>query len=36
VSKYLGEAVDNVRRQEHKELMAQGDEKLKGTRASAT
>jgi transposase len=24
VSKYLGEAVDQVRRQEHKELMAQG------------
>jgi transposase len=32
VSKYLGEAVDQVRRQEHKELMAQGDETLKGTR----
>jgi len=32
VSKYLGEAVDKVRRQEHKELMAQGDETLKGTR----
>jgi transposase len=32
VSKYLGEAVDQVRRQEHKELMAQGDERLKGTR----
>jgi len=32
VSKYLGEAVDRVRRQEHKELMAQGDETLKGTR----
>jgi len=32
VSKYLGEAVDKVRRQEHKELMAQGDEILKGTR----
>ena len=30
VSKYLGEAVDKVRRQEHKELMAQGDETLKG------
>src|SRR5512141_344662 len=29
---YLGEAVDKVRRQEHKELMAQGDETLKGTR----
>ena len=32
VSKYLGEAVDKVRRQEHKELAGQGDETLKGTR----
>jgi len=32
VSKYLGEAVDKVRRQEHKELLAQGDETLMGTR----
>ena len=32
VSKSLGEAVDKVRRAEHKELMAQGDETLKGTR----
>ena len=32
VSNYLGEAVDKVRRQEHKELLAQGDETLKGTR----
>ena len=32
VSQYWGEAVDKVRRQEHKELMAQGDETLKGTR----
>jgi len=32
VSKYLGEAVDKVRRQEHKALLAQGDETLKGTR----
>ena len=32
VSKYLGEAVDQVRRAEHKELLAQGDETLKGTR----
>ena len=32
VSKYLGDAVDQVRRQAHKELMAQGDETLKGTR----
>lgn len=32
VSKYLSEAVDQVRRTEHKELMAQGDETLKGSR----
>jgi transposase len=32
VSAYLNEAVDKVRRQEHKELQAQGDETLKGTR----
>ena len=32
VSSYLGKAVDQVRRQEHKELMAEGDETLKGTR----
>ena len=32
VSKYLGEAVDKVRRQEHKELLAHGDETLKGSR----
>src|SRR5487761_2100815 len=32
VSKYLNEAVDQVRRQEHKELMAQGDETLTGSR----
>ena len=32
VSKYLNEAVAQVRRQEHKELMAQGDETLKGSR----
>ena len=32
ISSYLNEAVDKVRRQEHKELMAQGDETLKGTR----
>jgi transposase len=32
VSKYLGEAVDKVRRQEHKELLEQGDDTLKGTR----
>jgi len=32
ISSYLGKAGDQVRRQEHKELMAQGDETLKGTR----
>lgn len=32
VSKYLGEAVDKVRRAEHKQLLAEGDETLKGTR----
>lgn len=30
VAKYLGEAVDKVRRQEHKALMAEGHEDLKG------
>jgi len=32
VSKYLGEAVDKIRRQENKELLEQNDETLKGTR----
>jgi transposase len=32
VAKHLNQAVDTVRRQEHKELMAQGDETLKSTR----
>ena len=32
VVKHLNEAVDKVRRGEHKELMAAGDETLKGTR----
>jgi transposase len=32
VSKYLGEAVDKVRRQENKRLEEQGDQRLKGTR----
>jgi transposase len=32
VAKYLGEAVDKVRRGEHRELSAQGDEALKGSR----
>lgn len=32
VSKLLGEAVDKVRRGENKKLLAQGDQRLKGTR----
>lgn len=32
VAKHLGEAVDKVRRSEHRELRAQGDERLKGTK----
>src|SRR5271167_4994908 len=32
IAKHLNEAVDAVRRQEHKELLAQGDETLKHTR----
>jgi transposase len=32
VAKHLGEAVDKVRRAEHKELKAEGDERLTGTR----
>jgi transposase len=32
VSKYLNESVDKMRRQEHKELLAEGEETLKGTR----
>lgn len=34
VSAYLGEAVDQVRRAEHKVLLAQGDQSLTGTRYS--
>lgn len=34
VAKYLGEAVDQVRRAEHKVLMVQGDESLVGARYS--
>ena len=30
--KHVNEAVDKVRKQEHKALMAQGDETLKGTK----
>ena len=32
VSKLLGEAVDQVRRAEHKQLSAEGDQRLKGSR----
>jgi transposase len=32
VAKHLGDAVDSVRRNEHRQLMAEGDERLKGTR----
>ena len=32
VAKHLGDAVDKVRRQEHKELQRRGDETLKGTK----
>ena len=32
VAKYLGEAVDKVRRQEHKALLAEGHEDLKGSK----
>jgi transposase len=32
IAKYLGEAVDKVRRQEHRTLLAEGDERLTGTR----
>jgi len=32
VAKYLGDAVDKVRREEHKMLMRQGDETLKGSK----
>jgi transposase len=32
IAAYLGKAVDQVRRAEHKELLAAGDERLKGSR----
>ena len=32
IAKHLGEAVDRVRRREHKVLKAEGDERLKGTK----
>ena len=34
ITKYLGDAVDKVRRAEHKELMSAGDQRLKGARYS--
>ena len=34
VAQHLGKAVDNVRKQEHRALMARGDETLKGTKYS--
>lgn len=34
IAKYLGDAVDKVRRAEHKQLMAAGDQRLKGARYS--
>lgn len=32
IAKHLGEAVDKVRRREHKALKAEGDERLTGTK----
>src|SRR5437879_13059211 len=32
IAKHLGEAVDRVRRREHKALKAEGDERLTGTK----
>lgn len=32
ISQHLGEAVDQVRRKEHRQLQEQGDDRLKGTR----
>lgn len=32
IAKHLGEALDRVRRKEHKQLRLEGDERLKGTR----
>lgn len=32
VARHLGDAVDKVRRREHRELMVQGDQRLKGTK----
>ena len=32
ISKHLNEAVDKIRRQEHKALLMEGDETLKGTK----
>jgi len=36
ISQHLNEAVDKVRRKEHKELLAQGDERLKGSKFAWT
>ena len=32
VAQYLGKAVDQVRRQEHRQLIRQGDERMKGSK----
>ncbi len=32
ISKHLNEGVDKVRREEHRELMKEGDDRLKGKR----
>jgi len=32
VAQYLGKAVDHVRRQEHRQLLTQGDERMKGSK----
>ena len=32
VAQYLGKAVDQVRRQEHRQLIKQGDERMKGSK----
>jgi transposase len=32
VAQYLGKAVDQVRRQEHRQLLRQGDERMKGSK----
>jgi transposase len=32
VAQYLGKAVDKIRRQEHRQLLSRGDERMKGTK----